>query len=1092
MDRYGLRFESYSSAEGLSQSIVECLGLDPAGFLWLGTEDGLNRFDGYDFRIFRHAVDDPHSLSYSEIKSLEIDPEGMMWVGTFGGLNLFDPSTERCHRLLHDPDDPTSLSCDIVRSLALAPDGTLWIGTEGGGLDRLDTDVAEPVVFRHHRHHPDDPRSLCGNTVLSLLCDREGRLWIGTDVGLDHLDPDDPDDPESPPVFRHHGWQQPGSRPASVGALLEDREGRLWVGTSRGLARLDSEGSLVPPASMPEALSSHPVSCLAQDPSGHLVVGLDGGGLVIFDPEGPEHSRPRLYRHDPRDPSTLATDRVLSCGFDGAGNLWVGTYGGCGLHKGNPRRACFSHYRCHPDDPLSLSHSIVWSLCQDAEGRLWVGTDDGLDRIDRRRGTIRHIPPEPEDPEGLGHPAARVVRYGASGCLWVGTNGGLHRCAAPGAERLRFERWRHDPGDPSSLAHDEIRSLYEDTEERLWIGTLGGGLCCFDPDTGGFRTYRHDPDDPGSLGSNYIRPIWDDGRGHLWIGTQGAGLDRFDPSTGQATHYRHDPDDPETPSSDHVFAIWPTSDGILWLGTYAGGLDRFDPRSGRVTRFGEADGLPANLIYDLLGDDEGRLWISTNRGLSCFDPATRRFRTWNTSDGLQADEFNGGSCHRAADGELFFGGINGFNGFYPDDLAESRFEPRTVVTDFQLLGSSLRPAQVVDGRIPLKSTAPHARRIVLGPRDRVMSFRFSSLDFTNPGKNRYAYRLVGFDRGWRSTTADQRQATYTNLPPGHYHFEARGSNCDGRFGSEPARIEVVIEPPWWRRGTVRALAAGGTLAVAALTHRRRMERVRLETELAAARYAQRSIWPAEAPHLEGFDIAGSSLPASEVGGDFFDYVWLDEGQRRLALALGDVAGKGMAAAMRAVLCAGMTTAELDRCRPRDVGLEETLDRLNDLICRRRTGRQFTALCLAELDADSLEMQWVDAGLPEPLLWSKGRSQYLPSPDPRLPLGLRAGLHYRQSRCPLDPGDVVILTSDGVPEARNVSGALLGYEGLRGWLDELGPRLVAGDFDARRILDHLLAHLDRFTGGAPPHDDLTVVIVRVTHQTAAGPSSGHGG
>lgn len=1076
MDRRGLQFESLSSAQGLSQSIVECLRIDTMGFLWLGTEDGLNRFDGYGFRVFRHAIDDPTSLSYSEIKCLEADPGGALWVGTFGGLNRFDPKTETSERFIHHHDDEDSLASDIVRTLLLDPEGVLWIGTQGGGLDRLENPRSGPPRFEHHHPTPGKPHGLASQTVLALLRDDSGKLWIGTDAGLDHGVFGEPGDPKGPLRFHHHPWRGDHPTEPAVHSLFEDCRGRLWVGTDKGLARLDDEGNLIPYAPSVEALTSWPITCVVQDPEGRLVVGTDGGGLLIFDPDDPLGAETWHHHHDPRSSSTLATDRVLSCGFDGAGNLWVGTYGGCGLHKGNPRRSRFVHHRCHPDDPLGLSHSIVWSIWQDRLGVLWVGTDGGLDRIEHGGQAIRHFIADPENPNALAHPAVRVVLGGASGQLWLGTNGGLQRMTGPHRNKPRFERWSHHPGVPNSLSHNAIRSLYEDPAGRLWIGTLGGGLSCFEPSSGRFRAYRHDPDDPDSLGSDYVRPIHDDGQGHLWIGTQGGGLDQFDPATGRAVHFRHDPDDPKTLSSDHVFAIWPTPDGILWLGTYAGGLDRFEPSTGRVTRFGEAHGLPANLIYGLLGDGDGRLWISTNRGISCFDPASRRCRTWNARDGLQADEFNGGSCFRAPDGELFFGGINGFNRFYPADLADSRFEPRTVVTDFQLLGRSIRPGQTIDGRIPLTTTPPHAHQITLGPRERVLSFQFSSLDFTNPEKNRYVYRLVGFDRDWRSTPAERRDVTYTNLPPGHYRFEVLGSNCDGYFGREMARIKLEIKPPWWRRGSVRALAAGGAAVLAALAHRRRMERVRLEAELSAARFAQRSIWPVGDPHLAGFEIAGTSLPASEVGGDFFDYIWLDAEHRQLAIALGDVAGKGMAAAMRAVLAAGMTAAHLDQGRREKIGLEATLDRLNDLMCRRKEGRQFTALCLARLDAHQPVLSWVDAGLPEPLLWTGGKARYLSSPDPRLPLGLLPGLSYRRARQTLVPGDILILATDGVPEAQNAAGDLLGYEGLRRWLDGLGPRTAT--LDARGVLNQLLDHLECFATGAPQHDDLTAVVVRV--------------
>jgi ligand-binding sensor domain-containing protein/serine phosphatase RsbU (regulator of sigma subunit) len=1052
-----LRFERFSSQQGLSQSIVECILLDRQGFLWLGTEDGLNRFDGYEFRVFRHRVDDPGSLSYSEVKCLAEDGAGNLWIGTFGGLNRFDPVTETFERFVHRPDDPRSLGGDIIRALLCDRSGALWVGTQGNGLDRLDAATGR---FEHYRHDPATPGSLAHDDVRALLEDDRGSLWVGTfGGGLDRLDP-------GADRFVHHRHETANRGSLShdeVTALHRDAGGRLWIGTRKGFNRLEGRsGRFVRIPAGREGLGHEHVSSIAETSDGSLWIGTDGGGLDRLDPQGGSIHH---HRHDPHDETSLSTDRVVSLCLDGSAQLWVGTYGGGGLNKVNPRGQRFSHFRCHPDDPASLSHPIVWSLWQDRRGILWVGTDGGLDRIDRRAGEVRHILADPENPQGLGHPAVRVVYEAPSGELWVGTNGGLHRLDRASG---RFERFTHDPADPTSLSHDEIRSLYEDSSGTLWVGTLGGGLDRFDAGTGTFTAFRHDPEDPASIGSDFIRPIHEDPDGCLWIGMQGGGLDRLDPESGRFVHFRHDPDDRHSLSSDYVFSIW-QQDDILWLGTYAGGLDRFDARSGRVRRFTEADGLPANLIYGVLGDLDGNLWISSNKGLTRFDPRSERFRTYDWRDGLQADEFNGGSFHRTAEGELLFGGIDGFNSFFASDLEDSSFEPPVMLTDFRLAGRSIQPGDAVAGRVPLERSLASANEIRLSHQDRVLSFRFASLDFTNPGRNRYAFRMAGFDRDWRDADAADRTASYTNLAPGRYRFRVRGTNCDGIWSPREASIWVAIAPPVWGTWWFRGLAAAATAAVAVRSYRRRIHNIRLETELEAAREAQLSIWPQGDPHLPGFEIAAASLPASEVGGDFFDFIWLDSERLELCIAIGDVAGKGMRAAMTAAGSSGMIAAKLED----GGGLPGALESLNRFAFRKASARRFTALGLVCLEAESRTLRYVNAGMTEPVLRSREGVRFLAAETPRYPLGIVEHETYPEGRVRLAPGDVVILYTDGVPEARDAAGDVYGYDALGRWL--AGADTARGS--AAEILQALIAEIQLFTGNAPQQDDRTMIVVK---------------
>jgi len=1067
-----LEFERISLEQGLSQSIIEGIVQDRIGFLWFVTEDGLNRYDGYRFHVHRSDPEDANSLSYNDLKAIVEDRDGVLWIGTLeGGLNRFDPRARHFTRYRHDPEDPASLAANTVRALLEDRHGALWVGTQGGGLDRLDRETGR---FEHFRPDPVAPGALADGDIRTLYEDRQGSLWVGTAAGGLHLFDRERErfvrvavDPERPSALPHP-WVQ---------AILEDRAGALWVGMlGGGLARLgpgsDRFERFRADPGRPGSLPGDRVTALVEDHEGRLWIGLDGAGLARFDPATRSFES---FRHAPANPRSLSTDRVFSLAEDRSRVLWIGTYGG-GLSKLDLGRKRFATVRHDPGDPGSLSHDIVWSIAEEPDGVLWVGTDSGgLNRIDRARGEIRHFRHDPADPHSLAHDTVRFVYLDRTGELWAATHGGgLDRLDRTDRSAGRFVHHRHDPANPDSLGHDELRWVYEDRRGSLWVATHGGGLDRLDRSdrsAGRFTHYRHDPADPRSLPSDYVRVVLEDSRGELWVGTQGGGLARLDREEETFEVFRADPADPATIGSDYVFALHESADGTLWICTYGGGIARLDRATGRFRRYTADDGLASDSVYGILEDEAGRLWISANRGISRFDPATGAFHTFDARDGLQADEFNGGSFFRSSRGEMFFGGIHGFSSFFPGQIELAEDPPPVVITDLQLFNHSLAPGEAFHGPAVLARPVEYTEAISLAYRQDVVTFEFAALHFAAPERNLYRYRLEGFSDQWIDARGDRRAATFTRLAPGAYVFRVQAANPDGAWNEEGAQLSIRVLPPVWETWWFRALALLAAAAATAFAWRRHARRIAIEAELRAAHDAQMGIMPPADPQLPGFEISGLCVPAHEVGGDFFDYVWVGAEPASLCIVVGDVAGKGMRSAMAAAMASGMAHAEL-----RGPGsLAEAMTRINRAVHRKMERPLFAALCLARLDPARRVLELVNAGVCPPLLVRDGVAAEIASEGPSLPLGGLPATAYRSREVALRSGDLLLLHTDGAPEATDRSGAQYGYEAIR----DFAAALPAPERSARELVAALAAELARFARGSRRQDDTTLVVVRVT-------------
>ena len=789
-----LRFERFSLEQGLSQSTVFSMLQDSLGFLWFGTEDGLNKYDGYNFTVFKHDPENPNSLGGNWVQALLEDDSGRLWIGTSdGGLDNYDKKLGQFTHYRNDPRDPTSLSDDEITALYQDQNGVLWIGTGGGGLDSLELSEADGIEkeneqFIHYQHDPEDPNSLSSNLVSAIYEDQVGMLWVGTeDGGLNRFDSENErwwhyvNDPGDPWSLGHN----------TITAISEDQFGALWIGTGGGgLDRFDRVNErFIHYLHDPDeqgSLSSDDVAVIFQDRDGELWIGTRDAGINWFDPDTETFAH---YRNDPGNTHSLSSNLVLSIFQDREGVLWFGTIGG-GVNKQNMGWRNFALYQNDPDNPNSLGDNMVRSFYQDDHGALWIGTMfGGIDRFDRETGDWRHYRHDPDDPSSLSDDWISVIYEDRSGVLWIGTASGLDKFD-PQTET--FAHYQAEPDGPPGSPSNDVRTIYDGKEGEFWIGTKGG-LYRFDRQEESWsHPFRHDPGDPDSLSEDWVFSFLEDRQGRIWIGTLGGGLNRFDPETKTFTHFKNVPGDPQSLSSNIVVSIVQDQEGTLWIGT-GGGIDRFDPVTEVFTHYREKDGMPNNSVYCIVEDRGGHLWVSTNKGLSNFDPQKETFRNYEVMDGLQSNEFNSIACLKSDSDEVFFGGIDGFNAFFPDQVVDNPTIPPVVLTSLAQNGEEVDLGIAVD-RV--------AEVTFKWPEDS-FDFEYAALSFADPEKNQFAYYLEGFEETWNEV-GTRRYGQYTHLPGGTYTLRVKGSNNDGIWNEAGTAVKVTIVPPfwetWWFRG----------------------------------------------------------------------------------------------------------------------------------------------------------------------------------------------------------------------------------------------------------------------------------------------------
>lgn len=806
--QYHHGFSRITIDQGLSQNSVSCIIEDIDGFLWFGTNDGLNKYDGYSLTVYRSDFRDSSSISHNWIQSLYKDNHNDLWIGTRGGLNKFIRETDSFEKYIDVTDKRNFIATNDIQSIIEDPnnDNIMWLGT----LNGLKKFNKKTKAFSSYRpsDQSSDSTAINKDKVYSLCRDKNKRLWIGTGSGLFE--------------FETHTEKFIKIDRNVIQAITTDHIGNLWIGTeSSGLLRLDPSGNLLTlrhDNTNPNSLAHNNVLSIIEGQAGSIWIGTYSGGLDKFEVKSGHFTN---HQSDPNVLHTLSNNEVRSLYMDKSGNLWCGTWGG-GVNKLSFNQEKFGLYT-HEFDRQNFLRGNIFSILEDQTGDLWLGTGhNGLCHIDKQTNKISIFASQFGGQNQISGNFVILIYEDKQGTIWIGsTSGGLDKFDR---KTQSFTNYRHDPHDQSSLSYNNIQTMLEDRDGRLWIGTFGGGLNELNKQTGTFTRYRHDETDEHSLSSDIIQYLHEDRAGDLWIATT-AGLNKFDKISKQIIVYSNSQKWATNSSVDYIYCIFEDQNSEkFWLGT-AGGLVLFDKTSKAFRSFDEKNGLSNNTVYGILSDDKNGLWLSTNKGLSRFNTVDETFRNYDKDDGLQSNEFNQGAFFKNQKGQMFFGGIHGLNIFHPDSIKDNLLKPPIVLTAFKIFNQDV--PVVVNTLEELNLTY----------RDYAFSFEFAALDFTNPSKNKYAYKLEGFDADWNFTNADRRFAVYTNLNHGNYIFHVKASNNDGVWNDAGKAIKIYIAPPfwktWWFMGLSVVLVIGAVYTLVAYRVKRMLEIERMRTKIAA-------------------------------------------------------------------------------------------------------------------------------------------------------------------------------------------------------------------------------------------------------------------
>jgi ligand-binding sensor domain-containing protein/signal transduction histidine kinase len=807
-----LRFERIGLEEGLSQSVVYAIVQDQFGFLWFGTTDGLNRYDGHTFEVFQPDSDDPTSISDRWITALLNDRHGNVWIGTLrGGLNRYDHKTGKFIPYINEPINASSLAANHVTALLEDKDGYLWVGTNNG-LDRFDPQTGE---FKHFRSTAGQQNSLPGNFITTLYEDSQGVIWVGTNKnGLGSIDATD----LSIKTYVYKEENPNSLTSNSIHAIVEDNQGYLWIGTPEGANRISPDRNIfihyTHDPSNPNSITDDYVHTLYIDRAGTLWLGTESG-LDRYDFNAYRFIH---YEHNRGETTSLSSNSIYTIYEDRGGVLWIGTYGG-GLNKYNRGQSKFTYFNADQSKQNSLSSNFVFPIVVDGQGTVWIGTyGGGLNNYNPRSGLFTLYTNDPINPSSLLSDVVNSAYIDRKGTLWIGTNKGLSRFVPENNNFINYTASTEEPQQEANIIPGAVHAIFEDSQEVLWVGAANG-LYQFEPDAEIFIpfTTTTDPNKPGNQNSNHITAIYEDSDQNLWIGTSDNGLNRYDPTEMTYTRYLSEPQNPASLSHNSVLAIYQDSRGIVWVTTAGGGLNKYQPASNSFTAITEKNGLPNNVVYGILEDDSANLWLTTNRGLSRYNPVTGVFRNYTTKDGLQSIEFNQNAYAKGRDGKLYVGGINGFNVFDPAEVNDSTYAPPIVLTSFTQ-GSQPLPDQ---------PRLEQLRNVTLTWPDNNFSFEFAILGYASPSQNQYAYMLENFESEW-NYIGSRREGRYTNLPGGNYVLRLKGTNNDGIWNEYGQSIGITVVPPFRETWTFRTLAVLAIIGLGAGAYTIRVRSIRLQ------------------------------------------------------------------------------------------------------------------------------------------------------------------------------------------------------------------------------------------------------------------------
>lgn len=777
-DNENIRFQRMALEEGLSQEYVLTAFQDSEGFMWFGTQEGLNRFDGYQFKVFTSSTRNNDSLSSEWIHSIIEYDSDTLWIGTLVGINIFDKPTQTFKHKKNVENVQGSLKNNTVRILFKDSNGGVWVGTDAG----LDYYNKQKDEFEHVQL----PESAQIPQIHSIIEDESGQIFVGTyGIGVVRVDPNTR---EATRLIIRLG-DPANSQVNSVRSLLFDSEQKLWVGTSqKGLAVVEikqqNQQHHVVGLWQPEQLNGLSIAHIYQDRDEKIWVATDNGLFRLM-----ENGERFLHiNHEQQNPYSLSGPKLTYLYQDRGNVFWVGSYSG--LNKWNMATANFDHIRVSADKSKSLGASYTTGFADGPGNKIWISSLGGVDLLDLETRNVTHLAVGGDPETTLRSTNVTALHAHGEESLWIGyRDRGLSKLDI---KSMTYTHYSSVADDPSSLGANGVTTIKDAGYNKLWIGTYGGGLNLFDMETEKFTRYVYDANNQQTLSSSRVLSVEKMDNGLLWVGTWGGGLNIFNPTTSTAMRIPVDLEDPKSIGNDVIYVIHEDQFNNMWIGTGGAGLAKLSADNRIIGNFefekiSRYEGLPSNVVYGIVEDQQGFLWVSTNRGISKVDPATGELINYDSSHGLQGNEFNSGAFYKSRDNKLFFGGSNGVTSFYPERISPNQHVPPVVLTKFQKLNEV----------VSLDSSNGRNNKIQISHKDYLIAFEFAGLDFASPNNNRYLYKLEGFDSDWIEAR-DIRKATYTNLPAGNYLFKVKASNNDGIWNEQGADVSLTVLPaPWY-------------------------------------------------------------------------------------------------------------------------------------------------------------------------------------------------------------------------------------------------------------------------------------------------------
>ena len=1026
-------FNHLTINDGLSQSSVTCILQDKTGFMWYGTQDGLNRYDGYNFKIFKNIPGDSTSLTENFIFSLIEDQSGTFYVETQSGVfHKYDPRSESFQIIDKKNFDFSEVKMSSVGATLSEKSGLSWTGglSRAVGLTLTDTKTGKTKTFKHN---PSDPYSLSDDKVYSIFRDRSGNLWVGTFNGLDRFD-------ETTEKFFHYknNPKDPNSLADNwVWPIYEDSRGYLLIGTVRnGLSIFDKKKNLFynykTDSNNPSSINDNFIFSIYQDRGGVIWLGTNLGGVNYFNPSAQSFE---LYKNEPGNENSLSDNIVLSMLVDKNDNYWIGTRNG-GLNKLDYNKQKFTFYTHNSSESKSIVSNSIQSLLEDKEGNIWLGTySSGLDVLNPKTGAFTH--------------------------------------------------YTNNSSDLLSLSDNRVYSLAEDKHGNIWIGTYGGGLNKLNKTTGKFHRYQFREGDTTSISSNATWSLAFDIDGNLWVGTYGGGINILNPATNKFKRIKNNPKDPNSLADDNIIRVFKDSKNNMWIGTTKG-LSKYKRENSSFKNYSEKDGLANNFVFGITEDSKGNLWLSTNNGLSKFNPEKETFKNYYAEDGLQSNEFNQNAFAKdPKTGRMLFGGINGFNVFNPDSIRGNTYIPPIAFTNYIRYNTDHE-----EGKPIIEKGISDRDSISITYKDNIITLQFAALRYYNNSENQYKYKLVGFNENWIQL-GNNHSVTFTNLSPGDYKLMITGSNNDGVWNDTGKSLFVEVTPPWWRTNIAYAIYViiflSSLYGIRKFEINRREQKARLREnqlrlkateaekraiqiendrktkELEEARQLQLSMLPKELPKLPNLQIAAFMKTATEVGGDYYDFIVQENGT--LNVGFGDATGHGLQAGTMVTLMKGFFTSDAAKLEPKAF-----MNHCSSMIKEIKLGRILMSFSFLKIDGHKLIV--TSAGMPPIFHYEKKSNTVEEIVIQGMPLGAMRSFPYKVIEKEIDSGDTILLLTDGLPEQMNPNEEMFDYSRVKISFND------AINNQPDEIINKLVNAGDDWMKGRIQDDDITFVVIRV--------------